>query len=287
MKIYECVPNVSEGRDPAVLDACAAAIEAAGAEVAHRTSDSVHHRSVFTFFGTRDVVLGAAVTLARECCERIDLRAHAGVHPRIGALDVLPFVPFGDATLEDAADVAREAARRLWLELGVPCFLYGAAAARPERMLLAHARGRGFEDLATRPDGPDVGTVRAHASAGATAVGARRVLAAFNVVLATGDVALARRIARTIRERDGGLRGVRALGLDLGDGRVQVSCNLTDVAATPPDRIVAVVAALAAPFGVAVAGTETIGLLPRAALAGIVARRLGIEALPGWAEPTA
>ncbi|MDQ2858097.1 MAG: glutamate formiminotransferase, partial [Candidatus Eremiobacteraeota bacterium] len=155
--IFECVPNVSEGRDSAVLDACADAIESAGPRLANRTRDAVHHRSVFTFFGERGAVLAACVALARVTTEKIDLRAHRGAHPRIGALDVLPFVPFGSATLDDAASVAREAAARLWAQCGVPSFFYGAAAVSDARHLLADVRAGQFEGLAKRRDAPDEG----------------------------------------------------------------------------------------------------------------------------------
>ena len=284
--IFECVPNVSEGRDQSIIAACAAAIEGAGATLAHRTSDPAHHRSVFTFFGTRDRVLAAALALGAVTTERIDLRRHSGEHPRMGALDVLPFVPFGDATLEDAARLAREAARHMWDELRVPSYFYGAAAAGAatapdaasgDPRLLARVRRGGFEGLAARTDPPDVG-VAPHASAGAVAVGAREPLVAFNVVLASEDLELARGIARTLRERDGGLRTLRALGLRQQDGRVQVSFNVTDARATPLDRIVALVAALARPRGVAVAGTELIGLVSRSTLAAVVDRAFGCEA---------
>lgn len=282
--IFECVPNISEGRDVAVVAACAAAIEAAGALLAHRTSDPAHHRSVFTFFGSRERVLAAALALAAVTTQHIDLRRHRGEHPRIGALDVLPFVPFGDATLEDAASLAREAAQRIWSELSVPSYFYGAAAeaASSSRRLLADARRGGFERLGARADPPDVGGTP-HPSAGAVAVGARAPLVAFNVVLASGDLELARSIARTLRERDGGLRTLRALGLRQHDGRVQVSFNVTDVRATPLDRIVALVAALARPRGVAVAGSELIGLVSRTALEEVVDRAFARE--PPQATP--
>ena len=271
-RVFECIPNLSEGRDASVLEACAAAIEGAGARLAHRTSDAVHHRSVFTFFGRRERVLAAAIALATVAVERIDVRRQRGAHPRIGALDVLPFVPFGSATLADACDLARDAADALWRELGVPSFLYGEAASTPARRLLADVRKGEFEALHARADAPDVGDVRSHPSAGAVAVGARSVLVAFNVELASDDVTLARRIARELRERSGGLRTVRALGIALGPGRVQISCNLTDVAATPLDRIVELVRILAARAGVTVAGSELIGLVPRAALHDVVHR---------------
>lgn len=284
--IFECVPNVSEGHDAAVLDACAAALEGAGVTLAHRTSDADHHRSVFTFFGSREAMLAAAVALARVTTERIDLRGHRGAHPRIGALDVLPFVPFGEATLEDAVTLARDAARAIWEAVRVPSIFYGAAATSEKRRALPDVRAGEFEGLVERSrrgGRPDVGDVLAHPSAGAIAVGARHALVAFNVVLAGGDLKLAREIARTVRERGGGLRTLRALGIPLGDGRVQISCNLTDIAATPLDRVVELVRVLAARHGAGVEGTELIGLVPRAALVEVAAHRLGIApaALPG------
>lgn len=286
-RIFECVPNVSEGRDAAVLDACARAIESAGVTLAHRTSDAAHHRSVFTFFGTPENVRAAAVALARVTTERIDLRAHRGAHPRIGALDVLPFVPFGSATLADAAALARETAREIWETLGVPSVLYGEAATSEARRLLADVRTGEFEGLVERGHRggpPDIGRIAAHPSAGAVAVGARKPLVAFNVVLASGDLRLARAIARTLRERGGGLRTLRALGIAQADGLVQVSCNITDIIATPLYRVVGAVRALAARSGVTVARTELIGLVPRAALARVAEHALGVEVLPGAAQ---
>jgi glutamate formiminotransferase len=282
-KIFACIPNVSEGRDAAVLEACARAIEGAGAVLAHRTSDAAHHRSVFTFFGRRDEVRAAALALARVTTGRIDLRTHRGAHPRIGALDVLPFVGFGSATLEDAVALARDAAQDIWRELGVPSVFYGAAATSDRRRLLADVRAGEFEGLAERGHRggpPDVGDVATHPSAGAVAIAARGPLVAFNIVLATTDLGLARSIARTIRERGGGFRTLRALGIAQADGLVQVSCNLTDVEATPLHRVVRVVRLLAAAAGVAIARTELIGLVPRAALECVAADTLGIEVLP-------
>jgi len=266
--VFACVPNVAEGRDLATIDACAAAITATGALLADRTSDAVHHRSVFTVLGDEPTLLRASVALARVTTERIDLRTHRGAHPRIGALDVLPFVALHDASLADAVRLANLAAEAIARELGVPSLLYGAAARRPERRLLATVRRGEFEGLTARAAGgelPDVGATLPHPSAGAIAVGARGVLVAFNVVLATGDLAVATAIARRLRERDGGLATVRALGLRLDERRVQVSCNLTDPEAVPPHRLVALVRTLAAGYGVAVAEGELIGLAPRAA----------------------
>lgn len=287
MRVYECVPNVSEGRDRALLDACVAAIESAGARVAHRTSDPVHHRSVFTFFGSREVVIAAAVALARVTTARIDLREHRGAHPRIGALDVLPFVPFGEATIADAIGIAREAAVRIWDACGVPSFFYAEAANAPERRLLASVRAGEFEALVAREPGdrpPDVGDRAAHPRAGAIAVSARMPLVAYNVVLATGDLAIARAIARTLRERDGGLQSLRALGLRLAADRVQVSFNITDPNATPLHRVFGLVRALATTRGVEVAGSELVGLASRATLEAVAAHALGVEVLPHIAQ---
>jgi glutamate formiminotransferase len=285
MKLFECVPNVSEGRDEAILNACVAAIEGTGAKLADRESDLVHHRSVFTFFGDRTTVVNAAVALAEVTTARIDLRTHRGAHPRIGALDVLPFVPLDSATMPDAVAVAREAAQRIWEAVRVPSIFYGAAATDEKRRVLADVRAGEFEGLVERGHRggqPDVGDIAIHPSAGAIAVGARDFLIAFNVNLRTGDVGLARSIARTLRERGGGLRTLRVLGLQLDDERVQISCNVTDVAATPLHRIVALVRAQAARAGVAVDRCELIGLVPRAALAAVVAHELGFE--PGREE---
>ena len=276
MRIFEAVPNVSEGRDPQTIDACARAIETAGVDLAHRTSDAVHGRSVFTFFGARERVLDAASALAGVAIARIDLRAERGAHPRIGALDVLPFVPFGDASPDDAVGLARDAAQLLWERFGVPSYFYGAAATRPDRALLANVRAGEFEALATRGDRPDVGDAP-HPSAGAVAVGVRPPLVAFNVVLASGDVAIARSIARRVRERGGGLRTLRALGIALSGDRSQVSCNVTDYAATPLHRVVGLIASLAAEAGVAVAHTELIGLVPRRALEDVVSHAFDFE----------
>ena len=286
--IFECVPNISEGRDLATIDACAQAIASAGALLAHRTSDAVHHRSVFTFFGDRAQVIAASVALARETRARIDLRTHRGAHPRMGALDVLPFVPMHGASLGDAAEVAREAARRIWERLGIPSFFYGAAAtiaatgASDRERTLPFVRSGGFEGLGSRAERgflPDVGDLALHESAGAIAVGARLPLIAFNVVLATGELEIARRIARTIRESNGGLRTLRALGIALENGRTQVSCNVTDPDALPLDRVVGVIARAAAREGVRVEGGELIGLIPRSALQIVAARRLGLTSL--------
>jgi glutamate formiminotransferase len=267
--LFEIVPNISEGRDAAIVDACVAAVAGSGARVVHRTSDAAHHRSVITAVGTQREVLDAAVALAGVTTERIDLRVHRGEHPRIGALDVLPFVPLRDASLDDAVTLARRAATIIWERYRVPSYFYGAAATVPQRRMLANVRRGEFEALRSRvqnpADSPDVGDLP-HASAGAIAVGAREFLVAFNVDLATEDLALAREIAKTLRERTGGLQTLRALGLVRGPDVVQVSFNITDFAATPIYRVVELVRALAAERGVEVARSELIGLVPRQAV---------------------
>jgi glutamate formiminotransferase len=267
---FEIVPNVSEGRDPEVIDACVAAIEAEGARVVHRTSDALHHRSVITAVGSGSQTVAAAVALARVAHERIDLRTHRGAHPRIGALDVLPFVPLGAATLDDAVTLAHRAASRIWRELGIPSYLYGAAASTPQREHLADVRRGEFEALGTRAARDpawrfDFGDA-AHHTAGAIAIGARPFLIAYNVELACGDLTLARRIARSLRGSSGGLRTLKCLGLRLDPDRVQVSCNVTTVDAMPLYRITELVRRAAGRAGVTVARSELIGLAPFSAL---------------------
>lgn len=267
--LFEIVPNVSEGRDAAAVGAMVAAMEAAGARVVHRTSDAVHHRSVITAVGSASQVVAAAVALAGIARERIDLRTHRGAHPRMGALDVLPFVPLGDATVADAVVLAHRAGERIWREHGIPSILYGAAATAPHRTLLADVRRGEFEGLGARARDArwtfDYGDA-AHASAGAVAIGARNFLIAFNVELASDDLGLARRIAAALRERNGGLRTLRTLGLRLAPDVVQVSCNVSDVDAIPLYRIAELVRCAARRAGVRVRRSELIGLAPRRAI---------------------
>ena len=279
-RIFECVPNVSEGRDADVIEACARAIERAGASLAHRTSDAVHHRSVFTFFGSYAVVRAAAIELACVAARRIDLRAHAGAHPRIGALDVLPFVAFGDATRDDAVALARDTASGIWDACGIPCVFYGAAATSAKRIALPAVRAGGFEALLERghPAGPpDVGDIAVHPSAGAVAVGVRGPLVAYNVVLATGDIAIARAIAHDLRERGGGPRTLRCLAIALGPERVQVSCNITDPEAVDLGLVFDLVKTFAFSYGTSVVSSELIGLVPRDSLVRVAARDFGID----------
>ncbi len=270
--LFEIVPNLSEGRDLSTIVAACDAVKSTGARLIDWSSDTVHHRSVLTILGDSEEIVQAAVALAGIALERIDLRDHRGVHPRIGALDVLPFVPLRDATLDDAAALAHRAGAEIWKRYAIPAFYYGAAARRPERLLLPEIR-RNVEWL------PDEGDVRRHVSAGAIAIGARNVLIAFNIELASDDLAAARAIALAIRERNGGLRSLRALALPRGDDRVQVSLNVTDYVATPLYRIVELVARLALERDIEIAGCELIGCLPWAAVEATAAYYLGVDTL--------
>jgi glutamate formiminotransferase len=280
-RLVECVPNVSEGRRPEVVDEIVAAFAGADPEVLvlDRSSDPDHHRSVITLMGPGPALVEAAVAGARACARLIDLNHHRGVHPRMGALDVLPFVPFGamtrlrgggDADL-DCAALAERAGGRIAAEAGVPVYLYGAAARRPGRAALPAVRGRGFEALRATlsAGGADFGGPGLHPTAGAVAAGAREVLVAYNVELAGADLELARRIATAVRERDGGLPAVRAMGVALEHrGGVQVSMNLLDYRATPPAAAYAAVAELAERAGARVEASEIVGLVPAGALEG-------------------
>jgi glutamate formiminotransferase / 5-formyltetrahydrofolate cyclo-ligase len=270
MPLFEIVPNFSEGRDAAFPFDAAETIAGSGARLLHSTSDAAHHRSVLTIAGDGDSVVRAAVSLAGFAAERIDLRAHRGVHPRIGALDVLPFVPLRDASIGDAADLAHRAGNEIWERWRIPSFYYGGAARAASRRQLPAVRRGGFEGLDARFADPrwhpDVGNIAKHATAGAIAIGARDVLIAFNVELDTDDEPAALDIARALRGRDGGPNGLRALAFRMNDGRMQVSFNVTDVRSLALYRIVELVRRLAGRRGIAVARSELIGCLPLCAV---------------------
>ncbi len=265
MSLIECVPNFSEGRDPLILAGLAASIrQTSGVRLLDHSADPDHHRSVFTFAGTPEGVVAAALASAGVAVERIDLNLHSGVHPRIGAVDVVPFVPLEGAGSAEyigkCVECSRNFAERLWEEWRVPVFLYERSALVPDRRGLEHVRR-----LAVAGAAPDVGEGR-HPTAGACAVGARDFLIAWNILLETADLALAKRIARAIRFSSGGFPGVKALGLPLGSvGIVQVSINSTDFRATPLHVVFERVEALALEAGVRVRGSELIGMIPAAA----------------------
>ena len=282
--LVECVPNFSEGRDASVIDAIIRAIQAVpGILLLDRTSDVDHNRSVITMAGPPDAALEAAIRAVGKAAEIIDLRNHKGEHPRIGATDVLPFVPARDITLEECAALAHRAGREIWRRYEIPVYFYEAAALRPDRKNLERIRKGRFEgllgEIKINPDrAPDIGDAHLHPSAGAVAVGARKFLIAFNINLATSDLNIAREIATTIRVSSGGLPHVKALGIDLrAQGLTQVSMNLTDFEQTPMRRVFDMVEAEAGRHGVKIAGSELIGLVPRAALTDADARHMQIE----------
>lgn len=271
--MIECVPNFSEGRDASVVNALESAIRSVtGSLVLHRTSDQDHNRSVITFAGDSEQVLESAVRVAAKAAELIDLNHHRGVHPRIGALDVLPFVPLGDETLDHCTALAHRAGHRIWNELGIPVYFYEAAAMRADRRKLEDVRRGQFEGLreavATDPDKrPDLGGPALHPTAGAAIVGARNILIAFNINLKTTNVAAAKIIAKRIRASGGGFPGLKAMGLPLlSRDLVQISMNITDIRAAPLHVVYSEVARLAAAEGVEVEESELIGLLPRTAV---------------------
>ena len=270
ISLLECVPNCSEGRDPTFLDDVRDAVRrVAGVALLDSTADWDHHRSVLTMAGAPEAASEALFEVAKLAVERIDLRGHNGTHPRMGALDVAPFVPLGAMSDKEALEAARCFAARLWGELQVPSYFYGLAATVPGRERLEAVRRGGFEALLAGDPSrvPDVGGPRIHPTAGATAVGVRRPLIAWNVELATADPAPAKRIARMIRESSGGLPAVKALGLALPTRHTtQVSMNLVDYERTGPQAVFARIGELAAAAGVAVIDSELIGLIPKKAL---------------------
>ncbi|MEX1295292.1 MAG: glutamate formimidoyltransferase [Candidatus Limnocylindrales bacterium] len=273
--LVECVPNLSEGTDAATLDAIAEAVAGpAGSWLLDRTADPDHGRAVFTLAGYPGRVMGAMEAAVGVAIERIDMNQQVGRHPRIGAVDVIPFVPLGDTTMERCVLGARDFAARIAERFELPVYLYARAARRPEREILANIRRPRYEGLAramAEPGGePDLGPASPHPTAGATVVGARPFLIAFNVQLSTTDVAIARRIAARIRERDGGLPAVQALGIELvSQGCAQVSMNLLDHEVTPLWRVWEEAERLAADEGVSLLDSELVGLAPAAALVAV------------------
>jgi glutamate formiminotransferase len=288
--IIECVANVSEGRDAHALAAMAEVVHAVpGAHLADVHSDPDHHRSVFTVLGPPDAVEAAALALAAAALARIDMREHRGLHPRLGALDVVPFVPLEGAPMRVAVEVAWRVGEALAARHALPVYFYGAAARSAARRELPDVRRGGYENLAARlatPAGtPDAGPARFDARAGAAVVGARDVLVAYNVWLDTTDLEIARAVARAVRERDGGLPAVRALGVPLPTrGLVQVSLNLLDYRVTPLPVVFDRVAEEARRRGVAVRRGELVGLAPRAAFAGRAAASVGLPDFTAGAE---
>jgi glutamate formiminotransferase / 5-formyltetrahydrofolate cyclo-ligase len=270
-RLVEVVPNFSEGRRPEVVDRLAAAvIGTPGVHLLDRTSDASHNRSVLTLAGPTDAVVEAMERAVGVAIATIDMTRQTGEHPRIGAVDVIPFVPLGDTTMDDCIELARSFGARLAERFGLPVYLYARAATRPDRIRLADVRRGQFEGLRTEialPErAPDFGPPRIHPTAGAVAVGARPFLIAYNINLASTDLELAKRIARTIRESGGGLPSVQANGFWIEElGRAQVSMNVLDHSVTPLWRIWEAVEAEARAVGVKLVESELIGLAPVAA----------------------
>jgi len=283
--IVECVPNFSEGRDQGTVHALIDAVTStAGVALLDHSMDADHHRSVLTFCGAPDAIVEAAFRAVRLATELIDLRTHAGVHPRIGATDVVPFIPIRGTTMQGCVQLAKRLGERVGRELGIPVFLYErAAAGRADHVSLEAVRRGGLEGLAFRmesgPDWtPDFGPPRLHEGAGAIAIGARPPLIAYNVNLCSTDVDQARSIARAVRHSSGGLPHVKAIGVELSSrGMVQVAMNLTDHLVTPILTAFQRITAEAAKRGIEVAGSELVGLVPQAALGQAAAASLQLD----------
>jgi glutamate formiminotransferase/formiminotetrahydrofolate cyclodeaminase len=283
MPIVECVPNFSEGRRKDVIEQMAEAVRGvAGVNLLGYESDADHNRSVFTLAGEPEPILEAAFAACKRASELIDLNNHKGEHPRMGATDVIPFIPIADITMEECAKLAERIGERIGRELKIPVFLYGEAAKREERRNLADVRAGEFEGLREEigknsSRTPDFGPEKIHATAGATAVGARFFLIAYNVNLDTTDVKLAKKIAKAIREKDGGMPAVKAMGFELKNEKaVQVSMNLVDYRKTSPAQVYQRIEKLADEAGVQIKDSEIVGLLPQDAM-DACARQLGME----------
>jgi glutamate formiminotransferase len=268
--LVECVPNFSEGRDKAKVDAIVEAMKISGVALLDREMDADHNRCVITLVGERDAIAEAAIRGVGRARELIDLTKHQGAHPRLGASDVVPFIPIEGVTLEDCVAIARHVGEQIWKRYQIPVYLYEAAATRPERQNLENIRRGQFEglrgEIATNPVRcPDFGEPRCHPTAGATVVGARKSLIAYNVFLNTPDVDIAKKIAKAIRASSGGFKFVKGAGF-LVRGMAQVSMNLTDFEQTPIARVFEFVKREAARYGLMPVSSEIVGLIPKKAL---------------------
>jgi glutamate formiminotransferase/formiminotetrahydrofolate cyclodeaminase len=281
-QVVECVPNFSEGRDQQVLGALREAIASVpGVRLLDVQADPAHHRSVFTFIGAPEAASEAAFRAMRVARDRIDLTRHQGEHPRMGATDVVPFIPVEGVTMDQCVELAKKLGERVGKELEIPVFLYARAASRPERESLPNIRKGQFEALREQigkdPDKtPDFGPNRIHPTAGCTAIGARAFLVAYNIYLDTDDVSLAKEIAKAIRTSSGGLPGVQASGFEVG-GKAQVSMNLLDIDITSPATVFARVSELCAGRGARVLKSEIVGLIPERAVWDAAARHLKLD----------
>ncbi|HVP43925.1 MAG TPA: glutamate formimidoyltransferase [Terriglobales bacterium] len=270
MSLVECVPNFSEGRDKAKVDAIVAAMKLPGVFLLDREMDADHNRCVITIVGDRDAIAEAAIRGVGKAAALIDLTRHQGAHPRLGAADVVPFIPIEGVTIDDCVTIARKVGEEIWKRYQIPVYFYEAAATTPERTNLENIRRGQFEgirdEIATNPARkPDVGEPRVHPTAGATVVGARKFLIAYNIYLNTPDVEIAKKVAKAIRFSTGGLRYVKAAGFPVR-GLAQVSMNLTDFEQTPVARVFEFVKREAARYGVMPLSSEIVGLIPKKAL---------------------
>jgi len=268
--LVECVPNFSEGRDKSKVDAIVEAMKMDGVYLLDREMDKDHNRCVITLVGEREPIQEAAIRGVGKASELIDLTKHQGAHPRMGAADVVPFIPIDGVTIEDCVAMARHVGQQIWTRYQIPVYLYEAAATAPERQNLENIRRGQFEgiraDIATNPvRRPDYGELRVHSTAGATVVGARKALIAYNVFLNTADVEMAKKIAKAVRFSTGGMRFVKGAGF-LVRGQAQVSMNLTDFEQTPVHRVFEMVKREAARYGVIPVSSEIVGLIPKKAL---------------------
>jgi glutamate formiminotransferase len=281
--VIECVPNFSEGRRPEVIEAIVAAIQSAGVTLLSVAPDTDHNRTVVTFVGNPEQVAQAAFRGAEVAARLIDLNHHKGNHPRMGAVDVIPFVPISGCDMKDCVALARQVGEAIGTQLGIPVFLYEEAATRPDRKNLADVRRGEFEGLrekiGTDPDKmPDFGPNRIHPTAGCVAVGARMPLIAFNVNLGTSDLEIAKKIAKAVRGSSGGLVNVKALGIPLAErNQVQVSMNMVNYKETPLHRAFELIRIEAERYGVPVVGSEIVGLVPLDALVGVARHYLRLE----------
>jgi len=271
-KIVECVPNISEGRNTEIIEAVVNEVRAVnGVTLLDYCSDASHNRSVITFLGNPEGVAEAAVRVAKKAAELIDLNKHTGEHPRMGAVDVIPFIPIKEMEVAECIELSKQVAKRVWEEAKMPVFLYEDSASAPHRVNLAQIRKGQFEGMAEKVKEdmwePDFGRKTIHPTAGVVAVGARMPLVAFNINLSTSDIEIASKIAKIIRRSSGGFDCVKALGVMLEDRNVaQVSINMTNYKKTPLYRVLELTKAEAARWGVHVIGTEIIGLAPMQAL---------------------
>ncbi len=272
-RLIECVPNFSEGRDPAKVDAIVSAMSGVpGVYVLDREMDGDHHRCVVTLAGEPDAVAEAALRGVGKALELIDLTKHTGAHPRVGAADVIPFIPIEGVTLEDCVALARRTGHEIWTRYRIPVFFYEAAAMRPDRINLENVRRGQFEALReemrhNHDRQPDVGEPKVHPTAGVTVIGARKFLIAYNVNLNTSDVGIANKIAKAIRFSSGGFRYVKSMGVELkARNLAQVSINLTDFEQTPMHRVYEMVKREAERYGVVPVGSEIVGLIPKKAI---------------------